>query len=281
MFGSILLVFTYYSCVFAAAEAQRAEIPQRQNLAVSRLVSDEAHTRFLIDVLGHAQKSVMISSYDVSNDRLQADGIGRAIIAAERRGVKVYICYEHRPVYSKEEYAQLCRVTNHCARFENLYNHSKCVMEDHTRIAVGSYNWLSDCYKNSRNSSLVLSGELAAEVIEDVWKGIRFYQSVVHENNRGLDNFHRDRAVFKASPRQVAPRQLLYTLITPEAHSEFLTERFSMARQRILMCSPFVRLKKLKETITPQLLRELRDKGVSFQLEAPLNFAIFDQSAMI
>lgn len=235
-------------------------------LQAGRLVSDTDHIQFLKNVLCTAKSDVMITSYQVQSKRLFDDGIGQAIIDAAERGVKVYIYYEHRPYFAKDDYADLKLVSNSCAKFEENANHSKCVIKDKEIVAIGSYNWLCNSWGDSYNASLVFSGGVTPGIIEEVWQGIRFYQSLKYGNFNGKQSFANDNKSFLPGEYQFLPGQFLYTLRIPEAHHSFLNEVFEKATQNIKLYSPFIRLDKLRKTVTPQLLQNLEQRGVCFTL---------------
>ncbi|MBX9786491.1 MAG: hypothetical protein K2Y08_04035 [Alphaproteobacteria bacterium] len=235
-------------------------------LAANRLTSDQEHTDFLKHALNSAANSIMISSYTVAPRRLFEDGIADAIINAAERGVKVYIYYERRPYCSQKNYKYLSRLQNCCERFEEIFNHSKCVLRDKDLVAIGSYNWLSDSSVGSSNFSLVLSGGLALGLNNDVWQGIQFYQSLKHENEQGLRKFLKDSDAFSTGAYQFNPGQFFYTLRTPEAHGILLGEVFEKAQRNVVLFSPFIRLEKLKQTLNGSLLQDLENKKVYTKL---------------
>jgi phosphatidylserine/phosphatidylglycerophosphate/cardiolipin synthase-like enzyme len=235
-------------------------------LCATRLVTDADHTRFLVDTLSTATNTVMISTYNVSPKKLFDEGIGQAIIDAAERGVAVYVYYENRPYYSKEDYADLETVASYCERFEDNANHSKCVIKDKSTVAIGSHNWLSDPWEGSSNGSMIITGGLALGLINDVWQGIRFYQSLEHGNQRGIKKFLKDKDAFSTGEYQFASGQFLYTLRTPEAHGIFLGEVFQKAKARVLLFSPFIRLAKLKETFSSDMLRGFQHRGVCIKI---------------
>lgn len=261
LFTTLVLIF--HSSSASSTAVQEKDLP---SLTAHRLVSHDDHTTFLMNVLKNAKKTVMISSYEMSYERLCAVGIGKAIQTARDRGIKIYIYYEHRPLYSKKIYEQLCSIADCCSRFDELNSHAKCIIQDQTILAVGSYNWLSEEKTTARNASLVLSGPLASELIKTVWGAIRYYQSEQYENDRGMESFLNDKSVFKPRIYNFSSKQYVYTLNTPEAHCDFLAKACADAQQKIQIFSPFVRLEKLRETLTPQLLRALNNKNVFFQL---------------
>lgn len=235
-------------------------------LQTHRLVSDTDHTDFLQKVLNTAVKQVMISSYQVTPQRLFEDGIADSIIQAAERGVAIYIYYDNRPYLSNDDYQDLCAVASYCAKFEENSNHSKCVIKDADTVAIGSYNWLSDSWGTSLNASIVYSGFLATGLINNIWEGVRFYQSIKYENERGQNNFFKNKDAFSTGSYEFKPGQFLYTLRTPEGHGQLLEDVFAKAHEKVFICSPFIRLNKLQTTFTPQLLRCLKEKNVQVTL---------------
>jgi len=263
----ILLFFTLNFTPLLTSQAAEHRGPDYIPIRTTRLVSDAEHTQFLKNTLATATHQVMISTYNVSPDRLFGqEGLGQAIIDAAERGVAIYIYYENRPWYSQEDYADLCAVTSYCAKFEENANHSKCVIKDKSTVAIGSHNWLSDTRKGSSNASMVVTGGLALGLINDVWQGIRFYQSLEYGNERGVERFLEDRDAFSTGEYQFSPGEFLYTLRTPEAHGILLDEVLEKAKERVLLFSPFIRLQKLRGTFTDQLLRKLQQRGVVIKL---------------
>ncbi len=246
-----------------------------QFLHADHLTSSQDHTNFLIHALNDATDSVMISSYSISPAQLFGESIDKAIIRASSRGVRVYVYYQNLPRLSREDYRRLQKMIVYCARFEENENHAKCVAQDKTKVAIGSYNWLSETDERSINRSWVVSGLLAKGLINDVWQGIRFYESLKHDNARGINSFLEDNDAFSTGAYQFHPGEFLYTLRTPEAHSLLLEDEvFAKAQKEIVICSPFIRLAKLKQTISESRLQQLEKRGVQthlFTLYSPCN----------
>lgn len=239
----------------------------RFTLRTSRLVSDAEHTIFLKDALATATRSVMISSYDVSSQKLFGEeNLARSIIDAEARGVAIYIYYEHRPWYGKEDFKRLENIESRCSRFEENANHSKCIIKDNETIAIGSYNWLSRSRSESQNATIVLTGSIVPKISKKVWEGVRFYQSLEYENDEGVQKFLQKDSVFSPESIELRAGQFLYTLSTPEAHTEFLQEALETAKARIILFSPFIRLQKLRQTFTEKNLRTIARNNVQITL---------------
>lgn len=237
-----------------------------KSVHISRLVTDVEHKNFLINTLNSAKKSVMISSYDVSPKIFYNESIGNSIIDAAQRGVKIYIYFEHRPHYSDEDYKKLKVLESCCAKFETNCNHSKCVLKDKDTVAIGSYNWLSCFNGTSINGTIVTTGVLGFDLSEDIWEGMRFYQSLEYENDQGIDNFLEDRDAFQPIIYEFGGQEQIGILRTPEAHHAFLNQTFKDARRYITMFSPFIRLNKLQETFTPTVLSGLTNRNVKTTL---------------
>jgi hypothetical protein len=264
---SLLFVFfTLNLTTLFASEDRGIRDSNHVPIRTTRLVTDADHTRFLKDTLATATNQVMISTYNTSPNRLLGEGLGQAIIDASKRGVAVYVYYENRPWFSKEDFDDLETVASHCAKFEENANQSKCVIKDKSAVAIGSHNWLSDTRGSSSNGTMVITGRLASGPINDVWAGIRFYQSLEYGNEWGIEKFLNDRGAFSTGEHQFAPGQFLYTLQTPDAHGIFLNEVFEKTQSRVLLFSPFIRLAKLQGVFSFPLLYKLEQRGVNIKL---------------
>lgn len=274
---SLLVSFALAAPVYAGknglgskAEEEAPTAQTRPNpsqfLSAKHLASHQDHTNFLIQALSQARESVMISSYSISPVRLFGESIDEAIIDASSRGVNVYIYYQNLPWLSKDDYRRLQKLIGYCARFEENENHAKCVAQDKTKVAIGSYNWLSETDERSLNRSWVVSGLLARGLIDDVWQGIRFYESLKHDNVRGIRNFLEDRDAFSTGAYQFHPSEFLYTLRTPEAHRLLFEDEVLSAQREIVISSPFIRLDKLKQTLSESRLKQLERKEVRTHL---------------
>lgn len=264
-FITLILISISFNAVLACEKTEHLK-SKYVPLCAKRLETDIEHTSFLKETLTKAENQVMISTYDVSPKKLFDEGIGQAIIDAAERGVAIYVYYENRPYYSKEEYEDLCVIIDCCAKFEENANHSKCVIKDKDTAAIGSYNWLSAPRAGSSNGTLILTGGLVGGLIQDIWQGIRFYQSLAYDNERGVKKYLKDRDAFSIGEYQFAPGQIFYTLRTPEAHGLLLTDVLQKAKSSITLFSPFIRLVKLKETFATETLLNLQQRNIAFKI---------------
>ncbi|MBI2707336.1 MAG: hypothetical protein HYX35_03360 [Proteobacteria bacterium] len=188
--------------------------------------------------------------------------------------MRVYIYYKdwRNSVLSREHEKRHAALEKHCARFAKIANHSKCVVQDHTKVAISSNNWLDDTYEGSINRSLVISGLATETLIEAVWQGIRFYQSIEYDNDAGMAHFLRNRDAFSTGSYQFHPGEFYYTLRTPDAHQQLWEQEIlAKAQREILMCSPFIRIEKLKRVLAEAAMRSLEERGVRTHL-----FTLFD-----
>ncbi|MBP6986404.1 MAG: hypothetical protein KBB83_07460 [Alphaproteobacteria bacterium] len=229
----------------------------------TRLVSDAEHKAFLIATLDSCNNndSMMISSYDITPKIFHNDNIAGRIISAAKRGAKIYIYYEHLGKFSYDDSQRLQVLQNCCARFEVNFNHSKCVVNKDV-VAIGSYNWLSDFNDTSSNGTAVLKGSICLPLQKDIWAGMRFYQSLAHDNAKGVQKFVEDQSVFSPKLYNLGVSGQLTILRTPEAHCTFLNQTFEDASNDVHIFSPFVRFKRLAETFTDGVLRKLAAKHV-------------------
>lgn len=259
----LLSVFAFflYASLWSSAHGDGDDAPP-----VRALVTHGEHLAFLKDAVAAAKRTLMISSYTVDPDQLVREEIGLALDEALKRGVKVYIYYEHRPYYDAAAYSVLEDLQKRCKRFEMIPNHSKCIIQDNVRAASGSYNWLSRHCDTATECSFVVTGEAAKTLKEDIWQCVRFYQSRKHKNARGESAFLNDATAFAPALHAPDTAPLLQTIRTPEAHHKTLEMVFATAQSHITLVSPFVRLASLKATLHATCLETLAARGVFFKL---------------
>jgi hypothetical protein len=104
---------------------------------------------------------------------------------------------------------------------------------------------------------MVLTGSVVSRISKKIWDGIRFYQSLEYENEEGVQKFLQKENVFSPESIDLRAGQFLYTLSTPEAHTEFLQRALETAKTSIFLFSPFIRLQKLQQVFTQKNLRKV------------------------
>lgn len=265
-FISYTLFFLLLMSFMPESLTSQNDLHDYEIIRTTRLVTDADHKNFLINTLNSAKKSVMISSYDVSPKIFYNENIGKSIINAAERGVNIYIYFEHDSCYSTEDYKKLQNLQKICAKFETNCNHSKCVLKDDDTVAIGSYNWLSCFNETSSNATIVTIGAIALELREDVWQGMRFYQSLEYGNTQGISNFCLDEDVFQPKVYGLGDHGQIEILRTPEAHHVFINQLFNNALNNIVMFSPFVRLQNLQKNFTPKMLSRLNNRKINTTL---------------
>lgn len=221
------------------------------------------HKSFLTSVLDCSQENdkLVISSYGISSNIFDFNGIAEKIICAADRGAKVYIYYEHCDG-AASQLDEFYDLKKSCVKFDTNFNHSKCVIKNDEIMAIGSYNWLSDFDDTSSEGTIVFSGPVCRNLKEDFWEGMRYYQSLQHENIKGMLNFEENEAVYLPREYDLGAGEKLIVLRTPEAHGIFLGDTFKKARKDVIVFSPFIRLHKLKETFTQKRLAKLEHHKV-------------------
>ncbi|MCA0369861.1 MAG: phospholipase D-like domain-containing protein [Proteobacteria bacterium] len=235
-------------------------------LGVRALTTPQEHTDLLKHVLASAQKTVTITSFCVDAHPLVTQGLGEAIIAATSRGVQVYIYYDNKPYFLGEAYGIWAHLEECCARLGAISTHAKCVVRDDDLVAVGSYNWLGPPFEGGSNASFLMEGAHTSALKQDILQCIRFYQSRKHANKRGQKSFLQNTGVFSAKAYPLGGGASFYTLTTPEAHHKTLHDVFEGARERIVLVSPFVRLKQLQSLLGEEHINELEERCVSTTL---------------
>ena len=257
-------------------DEHRSKVSKKEDDGSSRpvdhLTTYQDHIDFLRQSLMEAKDSVMISTYSVSTI-LFNEGIDGAIKEARSRGVRIYIYYKNLKVLEHDP--RLQEMLKHCDKFEQNDNHTKCVVQDKTRVAIGSFNWLSEINQTTVNRSLVVSGDLAYGVSNTFWQSMRFYQNIEHNNRKGIQRFVKKPHAFSTLAYQISPDELLYVLRTPEAHMDFVNnEVFGEAEKTIVLTSPFMRLDKLKQILSQSRIQDLEKRRVRthlFTLDNPCN----------
>ena len=112
-FRNVLLVLLALTSSFSC-HASPNSTQDNQQLKATRLVTDAEHKMFLIHTLQSAQRSVMISSHDISPKIFQEDNIGQFIINTANRGVAVYIYVDHEAGFYGREYNLLQKLKQVC-----------------------------------------------------------------------------------------------------------------------------------------------------------------------
>ena len=192
----------------------------------------------------------------------------KSIEKAAKRDVGIYIYYKKS---SQKEYEELSKIAQYCVKFEEIDNHSKCVIKDRRiaskrTVAIGSYNWLSESVKESSNASMVLTGMFVQGLGADIWDGIRFYQNLKYKNTKGINKFSGSLSAFTTGEYKFEEGEYYYTLSTPEAHETLFNEVIEKAKERVFLFSPFIRLEKLQNIFTDSLLEGLQKRNVNIKL---------------
>lgn len=265
-FSLCLLTNFYFSpcCGMGFERADYQSSATSRKLNADRLSTTDEHTQFLLDSLVQAEKHVMVSSFNLDPDWLKRAGIESAILQAAKRGVKIYIYFKYLSGGSEK---QLWRLEQACYRFAGNDNHAKCVIRDNEVVAVGSHDWLAKPYTNSHNATWVLTGSLSRDISDEIWRGIRLYQSFACDNEGGIHNFMSEEDSLSLAKAKISNGQSVFMMGTPEAHDQFFTDQVvGKATTQISICSPFIRFDRVKNVLSEQLIRDLQRKRVCMSL---------------
>lgn len=231
--------------------------------SAQHLLTPEDHSNFLIDALNSAKKNVTICSYNLDPRHLLETGIARALKNAADKSVKIYIYYAKTQSDYPMIDVHLQQLGKFCTRLEETSNHAKCVVKDKECVAIGSHDWLAKPWDRSLNASWVVSGNLAGVLKKDILSGVKFHQSLADGNKREVRSFFRNVDNFCFGQAEFDHGQTFYAMVTPEAHHQFLdAEVFRKAQRKIVLCSPFIRLERLKEVLSERRLKDLERRNV-------------------
>jgi phosphatidylserine/phosphatidylglycerophosphate/cardiolipin synthase-like enzyme len=157
------------------------------------------HVAFLKDAFGKAQQYITIVSPYISSYAIKADGLEKAILEAQFRGVTVTVYTD-----KKLDVAPGGDIKENAERGRDILRsllcdlhivdkvHAKTLIVDGTLIATGSFNWLSavrsdnSAYANLEHTLVIDSPDLAAEFTKSAMKSITALQEEVDHPYRGF-----------------------------------------------------------------------------------------------
>jgi hypothetical protein len=232
-------------------------------LNANRLTSEQEHLSFLRKAIDTAVWDVLITCNNVSYPKMKNTGLFQSIRNAKERGVAVSIYFKDLCEFEGHD-EELNLLASCCTQFEAISNHAKCIAVDRNLAAVGSYDWLSNTW--GKNSSFIITGGCALSLCNDIRQGLTFYGDIKYGNTKGINTFLKDSDAHSTSKYQYEEGQYYYTLRSPEAHDLMFAEVIDKARKNVVIHSPFIRLEKLRTTLTLNLLDTLSRKGVRLRL---------------
>jgi phosphatidylserine/phosphatidylglycerophosphate/cardiolipin synthase-like enzyme len=203
---------------------------------VTRITTFDEHLRVLRSAFQEAHRSVLICSFSIHHDMLERNGIYALMLAARARGVRIYIYCGDRQQSLDQRVASFFTANN--ISYAQTYTHSKILAVDKRWVATGSFNWLAMANNSCEEGSFVCRDEMCKDFIEEFWKYIKHYRSL---------QFGTARFRFEDDPN--TDSTLIYDmkngsevsyLPTLNQQCGFFQHCFDSARQRLIICSPFI-----------------------------------------
>lgn len=267
----------------SASKSKETKETKAGKVTLSRLATYDEHIRLLQSAFSQAKKTILITSYSINHDTLQGANLYQLIKSACDRGIRIYIYYNDHQFLDKKIVKFF---EDHDIFCEEAYTHSKIVAVDKNLVATGSFNWLSGIdkrYQENTEGSLVFQGEVCESLIEDFWDHIKHYRNQQFANKKLVKAFKRDPDNDSTIIYDLGPKSELAYIPTLNEHCGFLQECFERARQRVIVCSPFISTaKEYEEDIDYDLLKETIARNVDVYFVCAANSpALKDFSAFL
>ena len=243
--------------------SNRKHIVQQFNLPlIERLDTLEQHTDLLQSAFRDAKRYILIASYGVNMQTFISADLFALIKKAREDRVSIYI-YANDLKYVDKEILEF--FSKHMVSFACMNIHAKILCYDDSVIAIGSFDWLSCIggkYEQNENSSFLCRNKWSHQLIEDVWRYIKFYTNIQFGNIEQLIEFERNSVNDTQLSYQIEPETSVTYLPTLEAHRCFLRHSLLTAKRRIIICSPFISSGSY-EDFSPQMLRATANREVN------------------
>jgi len=223
-----------------------------------RLTANREHIDMLISEIKSARKKVLITSYDINEYVFDKYNLYGIFAEAVRRGVKFYLYYNDANSLSKNLQFFF---DAHDIKYDQSFTHSKLLVIDNMTIAIGSYNWLSRPYRDSLNGSIFYLGHYGPDLSEAFWDHLRRYRALQYGQFWGVSQFDWDEDNCIGLEFDLPNSSSMIYLPTLETHQDYLLSLFGRAKDRVIICSPFISLNFLEE-INYKTLFQTAFKGV-------------------
>lgn len=234
------------------------------NNSIDRISTYAEHLELLKSAFIKARKTIFITTYSINHETLEKANLYELIPLAKQQGVKVYIYYNDQKDIDKRVSIFLKNNKVFC---NETYTHSKILAVDNNLVATGSCNWLAifnSKYKESDEGSLVIKGTICKDIIEDLWDYLKYYRNLQFENRRAVYEFEKNLENNSTIIYDLEKNTELGYLPTLDQHCGFFQACFEEAKQRIIICSPFISSAgEYQDDIDYTLLKNTVARGVS------------------
>ena len=253
---------THYNHPFKPSSASYNTLPNATEApVVQRLCTHAEHYNYFHAAIQSAKDSILITSYSIAHFTFNHYNIYQSLANARRQGVRIYIYWnDHKPI--DRRVSQFLDEWD--IHFDQAYTHSKFLMIDKRKIVIGSFNWLSENlnYQQSANGSLVTEGTYADTLGEDIWQHLMHYRQLQYGHYRQARCFDRDPDNQDSPSYKLAENSYFTYLPTLEEHQNYLFYVIKEAKNKVIVCSPFIS-QWVEEDILVELLRPVLRRGVN------------------
>ncbi|MGH7972657.1 MAG: phospholipase D family protein [Limisphaerales bacterium] len=145
-------------------------------------------TQAVVNALDHATNSVLVQAYSFTSAP-----IARALVDAQRRGVKVQVLLDHSQRTEKYSEADFLRNAGVPTMIDSAHAiaHNKVMVIDDFLVLTGSFNFTKAAEENNAENLLVINDPVLAHRYKENWQ--------VHESHS--EPYERDRKPAERAPR--------------------------------------------------------------------------------
>lgn len=241
----------------------QAGVSKQSYVSFERISTYDEHIKILQSCLQEAKYSLLITSYGINHETFQRANLFRLFADAKRRNVRIYIYYNDQKNIAEDILRFFEKNDIHC---DFTWTHSKILAMDKCFVAAGSFNWLSTInshYGESEEASFVCHGNICELIIDDFWKHLKHYRNQQFANNKRVKRFERNPYNISSMVYELDGTTNLTYLPTLDQHCGFLQDLFKQAKNRVIICSPFISsARSYAEDLNTPLLREATSRGV-------------------
>lgn len=239
---------------------------RRPTTLVRRLSTPAEHIDLLKQALAKAEKSLLITSYDISHQALEQINFYDRLEQILIRGVKVYIYYNDCKGADEQALQILDRFPH--VKCDEAFTHSKFLCVDDQWVCIGSFNWLSSIKENYideqiEGSLVSYQHDLNKDLLHDIWDHLRFYRNLQFENYRAAYSFERSERSYTTVIYELEDQSTLEYIPSLDQHCGFLQDMLAQAKHKVVICSPFLSMRQFLADANQVLLRSLVNRRVS------------------
>jgi hypothetical protein len=235
-----------------------------KDTSFSLLQTSEEHCSTLLDAIGLAEKSLIITTYQLNMTRKFQPKLFHALEKASRKGVKIQLFYNHMNENQKHFIQEDLGSIDNLDLIE-IPCHAKLVFSDEKVAAIGSFNWLSD-YKEelednffendhaNTNMSFLVKGDFAKYLYEKYYSTIKMYWRMSCVQGMA-EELQEKFSVWKIKNHSLPVGYYADVMLlrTPQDHHYYLQKLFDEIKSSLEIYSPFIcKSRKHQDEILPK-----------------------------